>query len=235
MAAIIVSSFAFLAHAQDDRALVRTILTKIGRKDATVEDVAEFSQDGRVIVLNLNRRGISGEPISEIPPEVFRLSALRGLLLRDNKLTSLPRDIGDLIQLVELNLANNNDLGELPSSIGNLANLKKLDLRFCGLSTLPYEITGLKSLEMLQLWGNKFTGIPEYISELTALTDLHLNNNQLLWLPTSITKMENLKYIDTQRNQLCNLPPEIESWLSRVERSWKSNQWCGGGNIQEVR
>jgi Leucine-rich repeat (LRR) protein len=226
LTAVLAGSFAFPAAAQNDRAAVRAILDNIGRKDTEVDEVAEFSREGRVIKLNLNRRGLSSSPITEFPQEIFRLTALRGLLLRGNALKAIPPEIGNLAELMELDLANNNDLGTLPPTIGNLANLQRLDVRFCGLSTLPFSFGNLKSLEMLQLWGNEFTELPAAVLEMTALKDLHLNNNRLTTLPVEITKLTNLKYIDTQRNTICNVPPQVDAWLSRLERRWRDYQRC---------
>jgi Leucine-rich repeat (LRR) protein len=51
------------------------------------------------------------------------------LNLYDNKLLSLPNEIGDLKNLRELGLSENR-LTTLPKTIGNLVNLLTLDLRF---------------------------------------------------------------------------------------------------------
>ncbi|MCL2218676.1 MAG: leucine-rich repeat domain-containing protein [Chitinispirillia bacterium] len=235
MTAILVSAFAFDAFAQNDRVIVQSILQKIGRNNTAPDDVAEFSQDGRALKLDLTKKRLAQAAITEFPEEIFRLTSLRGLLLKSNSLTSLPAQIGTLTDLVELDLADNNDLKELPATIGNLTNLKKLDVRLCGLTTLPFNIGNLKSLEMLQLWNNELTEFPHAILELTSLKELYLNNNKLTTLPVEITKMPNLTYIDTQRNALCKLPPAVETWLTSKERRWKEHQWCQGGDIREVR
>jgi len=226
LTAVLATSLAFPATAQNDRATVRMILDNIDRKDTDVDEVAEFSREGRVIKLNLNRRGLSSKPITEFPTEILRLTALRGLLMKGNSLKGIPLEIGNLSDLVELDFANNIDLVTLPPTIGNLANLQKLDIRFCGLSSLPFSFGNLKSLEMLQLWGNQFTELPASVTEMAALKDLHLNNNKLTTLPVEITNLTNLTYIDTQRNAICSVPPQVEAWLNRLERRWKDHQMC---------
>ncbi|MCL2182223.1 MAG: leucine-rich repeat domain-containing protein [Chitinispirillia bacterium] len=226
LTALLAASFASPACAQDDRATVRKILDKVGRKDDKVEDVADFSREGRVIKLNLTRRGLSTEPFSEFPAEILHLTALKGLLLKGNSIKSIPHEIGNLTGLIEIDLANNTDIGTLPPSMGNLTNLKKLDVRFCGLSTLPFSFGNLKSLEMLQLWGNYFTDLPSCVTEMTALKDLHLNNNKITTLPPDIVKMPNLTYIDVQRNNICNVAPTVDAWLTHLSKGWKDHQWC---------
>jgi len=226
----LILSFALIApvtaQQHDDRAVVRTILDKNGMKDTKVDDVVEFSRDGRVIVLNLNRRGISGVGIGVFPTEIFKLTALRGLFLRGNSLKEIPQEIGSLTELIELNIADNTDLGKLPSGIGGLRSLRKLDIRFCGLTDLPPEIGNLRNLEFLQMWGNGFIELPYSVTELTKLRELYLNDNKLTKLPYDIIKMDNLKYIDVQRNFLCDVLPEVDAWLMSINRMYKAYQFC---------
>jgi hypothetical protein len=229
--AIMISAIAFTAAPaaaqHDDRSVVRLILEKSGLKDVAVENVAEFSRDGaRVIVLNLNKRGIDGVSITTFPVEILKLNALRGLFLKGNALREIPQEIGSLSELIELNLADNLELGRLPPGIGNLKNLRKLDIRYCGLTDLPSEIGNLKNLESLQMWGNGFIELPYCITELTNLKELYLKNNKLTKIPYDMIKMDNLKYIDVQLNYLCNLLPEVEAWLVSRDRRYKDHQYC---------
>ncbi|MDR2694199.1 MAG: leucine-rich repeat domain-containing protein [Chitinispirillales bacterium] len=222
-------SFAFaatVAAQHDDRAVVRSILDKNGLKDMTVDNVAEFNRDGRVIVLNLNKRGIDGVGLTVFPAEIFRLTALKGLFFKGNALRELPQDIGVLSELVELNLADNIDLGAIPSGIGSLRNLKKLDIRYCGLTDLPPEVGNLKNLESLQMWGNGFIELPNCITELSSLKELYLKNNKLTKIPYDMIKMDNLKYVDVQLNYLCNLLPEVDAWMVSRDRRYKDHQYC---------
>jgi hypothetical protein len=215
-----------VAAQHDDRAVVHSILERNGLKDMKVDEVVEFSRDGRVIVLNLNKRGIAGVGIAVFPHEIFKLTALRGLFLKGNALKEIPHEIGSLNELIELNLADNIDLGKLPAEIGNLRNLKKLDIRYCGLTDLPPEIGNLKNLEYLQMWGNAFIELPYSITELSSLKELYLKNNKLNKIPYDMIKMDNLKYIDIQLNYLCNVLPEVDAWLMSRDRRYKDHQYC---------
>jgi Leucine-rich repeat (LRR) protein len=215
-----------VAAQHDDRAVVSLILEKNGMKDMAVNNVAEFGRDGRVIVLNLNKRGIDGVGLTVFPREILRLTALKGLFLKGNALKEIPEDIGTLYELIELNLADNLDLGKLPAGICNLRNLKKLDIRYCGLTELPHDIGNLKSLESLQMWGNAFIELPSGITELTNLKELYLKNNKLTSMPYGMIKMDNLKYVDVQLNYLCNVLPEVDAWLAGMDRRYKDHQYC---------
>jgi len=55
------------------------------------------------------------------------------------QLTELPKEIGNLVNLIKLCLSNN-QLTELPKEIGNLVNLTELDLGGNQLTELPKEL-----------------------------------------------------------------------------------------------
>jgi Leucine-rich repeat (LRR) protein len=218
-------AFAFQAQA-DDRAIIQEILAKTGRKGVSIDKIAEFNSQGRAVKLNLSKQGIDGVALTEIPPEVFKLTALKGLLLKNNNLRELPLDIGLLMDLVELDIGGNSEIGSLPASVGSLSNLRIFDARLCGLTGLPPEFGKLQRLETLQLWDNGFIMLPDCVTELKSLKELHLNRNKLISLPAGITKMGNLNYIDVQRNNLCDLPADIDAWLAGKDLRYKDHQWC---------
>uniref|UniRef100_UPI000A600058 leucine-rich repeat domain-containing protein n=1 Tax=Leptospira interrogans TaxID=173 RepID=UPI000A600058 len=70
---------------------------------------------------------------------------VRTLDLRYQKLTTLPKEIGQLQNLQRLDLSFNS-LTTLPKEIGQLRNLQELDLSFNSLTTLPKEVGQLENL-----------------------------------------------------------------------------------------
>ena len=70
---------------------------------------------------------LSGNQLTELPPEIGRLTNLTELALISNQLAELSPEIGRLTNLTELYLSNN-QLTELPPEIGRLTNLTELDL-----------------------------------------------------------------------------------------------------------
>jgi Leucine-rich repeat (LRR) protein len=64
-----------------------------------------------------------------LPDSIGRLSRLRELHLRNNKLTSLTESIGMLQELRHIDLRGN-PLEYLPDAIAGLPRLEKLDLRW---------------------------------------------------------------------------------------------------------
>ncbi len=71
---------------------------------------------------------LSGEGLTELPPEIGQLSQLQVLGLSDNQLTELPPEIGQLSQLQGLDLRSN-QLTELPPDYNDLS-LKSLHRKF---------------------------------------------------------------------------------------------------------
>ena len=103
--------------------------------------------------------------------------------------------------------------GEIPPEIGNLTNLLWLDLSFNQLTgQIPPEIGNLTNLIRLYLYSNQLTGeIPVEIGNLTNLTWLGLYNNQLIGeIPPEIGNLTNLTYLRLDDNQLTGeIPVEI--------------------------
>jgi internalin A len=134
----------------------------------------------------------------------------RSLDLSRHQIESLPREIGQLKNVLSLNLSNNN-LTELPLEIGHLTNLRSLNLGHNQFSTFPSPICQLKRLHSLSLVDNKLEIIPPEIGLLTNLRDLNLIGNQIRELPSEIGQLKNLQSFYLRNNQLTELPPEIGS------------------------
>ncbi|KAK3141509.1 hypothetical protein QOZ80_4BG0334840 [Eleusine coracana subsp. coracana] len=99
------------------------------------------------------------------------------LTLGTNALTgSVPKELGNLTNLVLLGFGSNNLNGSLPSELGDLVKLKQLYIDSAGLSgPLPASFSKLTSMTTVWASDNDFTGqIPDYIGSWTNLTELVL-------------------------------------------------------------
>ena len=122
----------------------------------------------------------------------------------------------------ELNVCNN-QLTQLPREIGQLTQLTNLDLYDNQLTQLPKEIGNLTQLTYLYLSSNELTQLPSEIGQLTQLTELNLTNNQLTQLPTEIGQLTRLNVLYLQGNPIENtLNPIIQRFLQRIQN--KRNQ-----------
>ena len=73
---------------------------------------------------------------------------------------------------------NGNRLTTLPPEIGNLVNFQVLDLSYNQLAFFPGEIGNLVNLLVLRVNDNQLTLLPP-VYNLASLQDLDLGNNQL--------------------------------------------------------
>ena len=126
----------------------------------------------------LNKLDLGGLGLTEIPKEVFELSALKILWLNDNNLTEIPPDISKLENLNQVRLYNN-QLTELPPEIGKLPKLGVLWAQKNELTYLPDEIGDCSMLAVLSVESNQLTKLPISLGQCTMLRELMLDHNEL--------------------------------------------------------
>jgi Leucine-rich repeat (LRR) protein len=117
------------------------------------------------------------------PDSVFKLH------LTDQKLRTLPKEIGTLKNLQELFL-NGNALGYVPEEIGQLTNL-----------------------QVLNLYKNRIVELPDEIGALKNLKELYLGRNPLMYVPAIIETLPLLERLDVSYTQL---PPEERAYLKNT-------------------
>ena len=128
------------------------------------------------------------------------------------ELTTLPREIGKLDQLVSLDLCGN-DLIALPPEIGQLRHLTQLDLRHNQLISLPSETGLLTGLCSLDLRDNRISGLPSEMEMMVNLSTLDLRQNLIQVFPQVILRLFGLSELQLWRNPLVTVPLEIEQLI----------------------
>lgn len=156
--------------------------------------------------------------ITTLPPEIGQLVNLEELLLNFNELTTLPAEIGQLVNLKNLRLRSNK-ITSLPSEIEQLVNLTELDIARNEISIFPSEITHLVNLTGLSISRNNVKTLPAEIGNLVNLEILYLDSNQINSIPSEIALISRLLELDLSTNQLTSIPSEIGGLtaLNRLE------------------
>ncbi|KAF5179651.1 Leucine-rich repeat receptor protein kinase msp1, partial [Thalictrum thalictroides] len=114
-----------------------------------------------------------------IPKEIGDIRTLEDLNFQDNRMEGpIPKELGNLINLKRILLGGNDYTGVLPDSLGNLKNL--IDFRIDGASfsgKIPEFIGNWTKLERLDMQGTSMEGpIPSTISLLTNLRELRITD-----------------------------------------------------------
>ncbi|CBI17033.3 unnamed protein product, partial [Vitis vinifera] len=163
-------------------------------------------------VINANRTDIK-----ELP-EIHNMGSLTKLFLIETAIKELPRSIGHLTELEELNLENCKNLRSLPNSICGLKSLGVLNLNGCSnLVAFPEIMEDMEDLRELLLSKTPITELPPSIEHLKGLEHLELKNcENLVTLPDSIGNLTHLRSLCVRNcSKLHNLPDNL-----------RSLQWC---------
>ncbi|XP_019961114.2 DISP complex protein LRCH3 isoform X4 [Paralichthys olivaceus] len=146
--------------------------------------------------LNLSRNQLS------VLPVVICSLPLKVLIACNNKLVSLPEEVGQLRHLTELDVSCN-EIQMLPSQMGQLEALRDLNIRRNHLVRLPPELAELP-LVRLDFSCNKVTSIPVCYRRLTHLQTIVLDNNPLQTPPAQICikgKVHIFKYLNLEASK----------------------------------
>ena len=134
----------------------------------------------------------------------------------------IPRELGNLANLVRLRLDGNALSGAIPPELGDLARLQVLDLDGNALSgAIPPELGDLARLQVLDLNGNALSGpVPPTFGGLASLTKLELSHNAGLAgaMPAGLRNLA-LESLIASGTELC-VPrePAFEEWLLTIPR-----------------
>ncbi len=134
---------------------------------------------------------LSGKGLTEFPREILSRKGVKKLILSNNRIKSLPAEIGELTDLEELYLDGNDLSGALPAEIRKMSELKILDVHDNGLTGIPAEIGQLKNLRIVNFSGNKIDTMPDEIGNIKGnLEVLNISGNG--YSSDAIRKIENM-------------------------------------------
>ncbi|KAG6624670.1 hypothetical protein CIPAW_16G044300, partial [Carya illinoinensis] len=132
-----------------------------------------------------------------------------------------------------LGLGQSRISGSIPRGLGNLINLEWMEIGKNTISgNIPSEISYLVKLRILDLYTNNLSGnIPSSLGNLTLLIKLYLGMNNLHGaIPPSLAKCQNLVELDLSRNKLSGvIPPQVMGLISfsLIDMDLSANQFTG--------
>jgi internalin A len=210
-------------------------LTTLILKDNPLNSLPESIGNLRHLeVLDLSENAAPSVKLSTNKPESSYLKMRTAVLAKkkfeefgENQLTKLPESIGDLENLISLNVSYNK-LTSLPKSIVKRENLTELDLTANPLTTPPPEVAA-QGIE----------GIREYFRQLEEQGQDQLYEAKLLILgesgagkTTLAKKIEDSNYILQDEKSTAGV--DVTTWSFPIEggKSFRVNIWDFGG--QEI-
>nr|XP_025036208.1 leucine-rich repeat and calponin homology domain-containing protein 4 [Pelodiscus sinensis] len=179
-------------------------------KDLSRNRFAEVPEDACHLV-SLEGLSLYHNCLRSIPPAIANLQALTYLNLSRNQLTSLPPCLCQLP--LKVLIASNNKLASLPDEMGALSSLRQLVSRACwrsvlGYGSLPASTGQLESLRDLNVRRNQLTTLPEELSEL-PLVRLDFSCNRVARIPVCYRHLRHLQTILLDNNPLQSPPAQI--------------------------
>uniref|UniRef100_A0A8D2QPB5 Leucine rich repeats and calponin homology domain containing 1 n=1 Tax=Zosterops lateralis melanops TaxID=1220523 RepID=A0A8D2QPB5_ZOSLA len=144
--------------------------------------------------------------IKVIPDAIVNLQMLTYLNLSRNQLSSLPACLCGLP--LKVLIASNNKLGSLPEEIGQLKQLMELDVSCNEITALPQQIGQLKSLKELNVRRNYLEVLPQELVQL-PLVKFDFSCNKVLVIPICFRKMVQLQVLLLENNPLQSPPAQI--------------------------
>ncbi|XP_015758989.1 PREDICTED: LOW QUALITY PROTEIN: leucine-rich repeat-containing protein 40-like [Acropora digitifera] len=160
-------------------------------------------------IVDLTKLILASNKLSEISSEIAQFPALLVLDIHDNVVSSLPDEVGQLVNLKRLNLSSvmlDSHCTLASSMITCLQLYTATDLSYNSLSSLPASLGSCQSLRYLNLAQNYLEFLPSEIGSLNALKDLNLGNNKFRELPKELGKLHNLERLDCRHNNLSDVP-----------------------------
>ncbi|KAL5539009.1 hypothetical protein UlMin_043905 [Ulmus minor] len=122
--------------------------------------------------------------------------------------------------------------GTLSGAIGNLTNLRQVLLQNNNISgRIPPELGTLPKLQTLDISNNRFSGVvPDSLGQLNSLLYLRLNNNSLSGsFPVSLAKIPQLAFLDLSYNNLSGPVPKFPARTFNIGGNYLI---CGSSSIE---
>jgi len=164
----------------------------------------------------LNKTYIDLDEALKLKEKVFHLN------LSNQKLTTIPQEIVELVNLKSLYLSNNN-LTSLQFDFSQMANLELIDLNGNQFKDIPVKsLKECKSLKALNFRDNLLTKLKDDVNALSHLLAIDIGNNQIESISESIN-IVTLQYFRADHNLLSSFPIGLKNMPKLRELNLSDN------------
>lgn len=160
--------------------------------------LTEFPPEIFALADSLEILNLSGNALTSLPDDLWRLTRLRVIFCSENQFTVLPVVLGQCPQLNMIGFKSNqistvpaaalppklrwliltdNQISVLPPQLGDCSELQKLMLAGNRLQQLPLEMAACTQLELVRISANRFKQLPEWLLALPKLAWLAYGGN----------------------------------------------------------
>lgn len=178
--------------------------TTLSITDAGLSCIPAFVFD----MTELTRLNLSSNPdITEIPPNITKLTKLRELYLSKTNISELPACLAELTVLSRIG-ARYTNITTVPDALLQSPNFRSLEVEHSQLTELPLHAT--HDDFNLEVTGCNITSLPDNFAATNQYTHLDLSENNLHSLPTDLGP--NLISLNVTNNQIGTLPASTSVW-----------------------
>lgn len=136
----------------------------------------------------------SNNPFTEIPTVLAECTKLTMVGFKSCQLTNWPEQA--LPPSLRWLVLTNNKLSAVPKSIGELTNIQKLSLAGNQIRVLPEEMQRCQQLELLRLGANQLTNLPKWLFELPRLAWYGDAGNVYSYTPAQDNSIQEIQWND---------------------------------------
>jgi hypothetical protein len=160
---------------------------------------------------------------TSLPNSISKLVGLRGLMLQNTEVTTLPECLTTSTALGMLMWSHRDAAVALELEVvWRLRSLYVLEIADDHLAALPEDIGQLTGLLSLGVASRALAGLPDALTTLGQLRSLYLDAPQLRALPEGITALTGLKQLRATGVRLRKQPPAVRGFLEGCQ-----GQGCG--------
>ncbi|XP_078455746.1 malignant fibrous histiocytoma-amplified sequence 1 [Lampetra planeri] len=169
--------------------------------------------------------GVNGSGLLSLPSALqLQQEVVDVLDLGNNALEELPDALAQLLVQLQVLVLRRNRLCSLPACVLALGQLCELDLSHNRVAALPADLRALRSLQKLCAAHNRLRSLPDSIGDLGALTELDVSFNELETLPRRLGDLRRLRALDVDHNRLAAFPEQLLALAELEELDLSGNR-----------